>query len=337
MVPEVPDTVPPREPPAGTGAAAVGPQPGQVVTVDLRAARASALAREALLEQAIAQHGQLEQTLKSLQDRVGALAAAAGKAVRDLARARLELRDRAVDAYVRGRTFDTAPLDVNQAGPEAQRSALLTVVVDRDRAAVQRVKELQAKVTADQAKVAKELTDTQSKVEQAKVDEAQALLDLGYAKLDLAVSNAGGNIVIHGFVFPVADPHTFREDFGDPRQPDTPLAHPHQGCDIVATQGTELYAAERGVITQLSEGGLGGTTLWLKGESGTAYYYAHLFAYAPRLHPGQLVEGGDLVGYVGQTGDATGPHLHFEVHPGGGAAVDPYPILLAVDKLRRSP
>ncbi|MEY2431648.1 MAG: hypothetical protein QOC92_1373 [Acidimicrobiaceae bacterium] len=336
VVPDVSITVPPRDPPTGAGAEAVAPPPGQVVAVDLRAARASALAREAVLEQAITHFGELEQSLKSLQDRVSALEVAARRAVRDLAIARLELRDRAVDAYVRGTGFDTIPLDANDSGPEAQRTALLGAVLDRDRAAVQRVKELQAKVTADQAKTAKELSDTQSQLERAKVDQAQALLDLGYAKLDLAVSKAGGKIVIHGFVFPVADPHTFTEDFGDPRQPDTPLAHFHQGCDVVAAEGTELYAAERGVITQLSEGGLGGTSLWLKGESGTAYYYAHLSAYAPRLHPGQLVEGGDLVGFVGHTGDAYGPHLHFEVHPGGGSAVDPYPILLAVEQLRRS-
>ncbi|WP_217550886.1 M23 family metallopeptidase, partial [Pantoea sp. GbtcB22] len=76
---------------------------------------------------------------------------------------------------------------------------------------------------------------------------------------------------------------------------------------------------------------LGGQQLWLKGESGTSYYYAHLSAYAPDLKVGQLVDAGTLVGLVGHTGDAYGPHLHFEVHPGGGPAIDPYPILVAAD------
>src|SRR5262249_51542322 len=158
----------------------------------------------------------------------------------------------------------------------------------------------------------------------ARVNEVQALADLNTAQFDLAVTTAGGNIVVHGFVFPVASPHSFTSDFGAPR-----TGHTHQGVDIVAAEGTELFAAERGIVTQVSSDGLGGNGLWLKGESGTYYYYAHLSAYVLGLAAGQLVEAGQLVGYVGHTGDATGPHLHFEVHPNGGPAIDPYPILLA--------
>jgi murein DD-endopeptidase MepM/ murein hydrolase activator NlpD len=176
------------------------------------------------------------------------------------------------------------------------------------------------------------LTETQSQLEQARVSEVQAQIALFDARLDLAVSSVGGTLVIHGFVFPVADPHTFQEDFGDPRMPGTEFAHFHEGCDIVAAEGTELYAAERGVITQINGSYLGGNGLWVKGESGTSYYYVHLSAYAQGLRIGQLVEAGALVGYVGHTGDAFGPHLHFEVHPAGGPAVDPYPLLLVADK-----
>ena len=128
-----------------------------------------------------------------------------------------------------------------------------------------------------------------------------------------------------------------REDFGDPRLPGTEFAHFHQGCDVVADEGTELYAAERGVITQISASLLGGNQLWLKGESGTSYYYAHLSKYAPNLQSGQVVDAGDLVGFVGHTGDAYGPHLHFEVHPGGGSAIDPYPLLLVADQQQQTP
>ena len=81
---------------------------------------------------------------------------------------------------------------------------------------------------------------------------------------------------------------------------------------------------------------LGGTKLWLKGESGTYYYYAHLKAFAEGLANGDVVEAGDLVGVVGDTGNAKGgaPHLHFEIHPDGGPAVNPYPLLKVVDELR---
>lgn len=327
-VPDVSITVPPRDPPDG-----VAPQPGRVVSVNPRGARASVLARQAAYTEAVERRAQLDQDLTSLQNRIGELAAAARQAVLDLASAKRELTARAVDAYVRGNEFDTVSFEPGlDAGPAAQRSAMLGVIVDHDRAAIERVRELQAKVSADQEQTAKQLTDVQSLLEQAQVDESQAEIDLFDAKLDLAVSSVGGTLVIHGFVFPVADPHTFQEDFGDPRLPDTEFAHLHEGCDVGAAEGTELYAAERGVITEISSSLLGGTQLWLKGESGTFYYYAHLSAYARGLRTAQLVEAGELVGYVGHTGDAYGPHLHFEVHPNGGTAIDPYPLLLVADQ-----
>jgi murein DD-endopeptidase MepM/ murein hydrolase activator NlpD len=83
---------------------------------------------------------------------------------------------------------------------------------------------------------------------------------------------------------------------------------------------------------------LGGTKLWIKGESGTYYYYAHLSAFEEGLTVGQVVEAGDVVGLVGTTGNARGgaPHLHFEIHPDGGMAVNPYPLLKVVDELSRA-
>jgi murein DD-endopeptidase MepM/ murein hydrolase activator NlpD len=334
-VPVVPDTVPPREAPAPSGPSSVVPPQGRVVKVDLRGARANAVARQAAYEAAVAHRTDLENTLATLQDQVGQIQGASAQAVRDLADAKTELRDRAVAAYVRGGSNDVVPdLSAVDLEAELQRGALIGAVVDRDRDAVDRVKALQAKLTRDQANTAAQLTDTQSQLDQARVDEAQAQFDLFNAKLDLAVSTVGGSLVIHGFVFPVADPHTFQEDFGDARLPGTEFAHTHQGCDVVAAEGTELYAAERGVITQISDSTLGGHGLWIKGESGTYYYYAHLSAYAKNLRGGQIVEAGDLVGYVGHTGDAYGPHLHFEVHPNGGPAIDPYPLLLVADQQR---
>jgi murein DD-endopeptidase MepM/ murein hydrolase activator NlpD len=290
------------------------------------------LARQAAYTEAVANRTQVEQDLTRLQSHIGELAATARQAVLDLAKAKRELTERAVDAYVRGTGFDTVPFEPDiDAGPDAQRSTLMSVIVDHDRAAIDRVRELQARVSADQVQTATQLTDAQSQLEQAKVDEDQAEIDLFDAKLDLAVSSVGGSLVIHGFVFPVAAPHSFTEDFGDPRLPGTEFAHFHEGCDIAAAESTELYAAERGVITEVSASLLGGNQLWLKGESGTSYYYAHLSAYARGLRAGQVVEPGALVGYVGHTGDAYGPHLHFEVHPAGQAAIDPYPLLLVAD------
>jgi murein DD-endopeptidase MepM/ murein hydrolase activator NlpD len=117
----------------------------------------------------------------------------------------------------------------------------------------------------------------------------------------------------------------------------TEFAHAHQGTDIMAPMGTPLVACERGIVSKIGTDSLGGNKLWLKGESGTFYYYAHLSRFADGLRDGQLVDAGTLIGYVGDTGNAQGgaPHLHFEIHPDGGAAVNPYPLLKVVDQLNR--
>ena len=107
----------------------------------------------------------------------------------------------------------------------------------------------------------------------------------------------------------------------------TVYEHWHEGTDIFAPAGTPLLAVERGVVSRMGNEVLGGTILWLKGESGTSYYYAHLSAFAPGITPGMVVESGTVLGFVGNTGNArtTPPHLHFEIHPGGGAPINPYP------------
>jgi murein DD-endopeptidase MepM/ murein hydrolase activator NlpD len=99
--------------------------------------------------------------------------------------------------------------------------------------------------------------------------------------------------------------------------------------------GTPLLAVENGVIANVGVGTLGGTKLWVYGESGTRYYYAHLIAYADGIVEGTPVRAGDVIGYVGNTGNAitTPPHCHFEIHPDGGDAIDPYPLLHAVDQI----
>jgi hypothetical protein len=105
--------------------------------------------------------------------------------------------------------------------------------------------------------------------------------------------------------------------------PEVPV-HVHMGNDIMAASGTPIVAPFEGYASA-STGELGGLEVRVRGDEGYVYN-AHLSAYGQLGH----VQAGDVIGYVGITGDATGPHDHFEWHPGNGLAVDPNPLLSVV-------
>ncbi len=93
--------------------------------------------------------------------------------------------------------------------------------------------------------------------------------------------------------------------------------------------GTPISACVDGVISKVADGSIGGISLWLSGDDGVVYYYGHMSGYMPGVAPGLRVHTGDIVGFVGDSGNAKGtyPHLHFEMHPGGGPAVSPKAVL----------
>jgi murein DD-endopeptidase MepM/ murein hydrolase activator NlpD len=106
--------------------------------------------------------------------------------------------------------------------------------------------------------------------------------------------------------------------------------HIHAAIDILAPRGTPVLSATDGIVTKLRVSGAGGLTVYINDSLGTEYYYAHLDHYAAWLHEGMPVRRGDVIAYVGTTGNAPAqtPHLHFAIEQ-NGAPVDPYPILLA--------
>ncbi len=166
--------------------------------------------------------------------------------------------------------------------------------------------------------------------------------------LAAAASAAPAGKVPTQIVFPLVGPaQYFANDFGSPRP-----QGPHQGDDIMSVRHAPAVAAEAGRVEFETGSSRAGCMLRLHGRSGTEYVYIHLnndltagndnrgtcvqgVAFAKGLRSGDKVTAGQLVGYVGDSGDADGlqPHLHFEVHPNGRAAVDPYPTLQAAQRL----
>ncbi len=108
----------------------------------------------------------------------------------------------------------------------------------------------------------------------------------------------------------------------------------HEGVDLIAAEGLQLYAVVDGTISKQYVdfvGSTAGNGLRVAQDNGTYFTYLHLSAFAEGIAVGTRVTAGQLIGYVGQTGSAATPHLHFEVHPASGGAVNPYPLIKAID------
>jgi murein DD-endopeptidase MepM/ murein hydrolase activator NlpD len=120
-------------------------------------------------------------------------------------------------------------------------------------------------------------------------------------------------------------PYSYVDSWGAPRSG----GRSHQGTDVMAPHGARVFAFVNGVVSRESSSANGGIQLYLQGDNGVEYFYAHLSGYA--VSAGTRVRAGQLIAYNGQTGNAaaTAPHVHFEVHLSGGP-VNPYPYLKPV-------
>jgi len=140
--------------------------------------------------------------------------------------------------------------------------------------------------------------------------------------VDIGLSAEQAMVIGFGH-FPIAGEAQYGDDFLEPRGGST---SGHQGEDMQAAQGTPVRAPEDGTVSYGEDSGCGKS---FHLTTATGYYLGcHLVAFA-ELGSGTSVTQGQIIGFVGSTGASTGPHLHFEVHPGGGAAVNPKPILNA--------
>lgn len=194
-----------------------------------------------------------------------------------------------------------------------------------------------ARVALDQSR---ELLDDR----QMRLDELQADLDVQARELSAALDQAqdratglktmldrqvridrGVQDGIYACIFDSA--YRFRDTWGAPRSG----GRRHKGTDVMAPYRQPVYAFTSGVIGRNSQSGLGGIGLYLRGDDGNVYYYAHLDSIDADGRTGQRVAAGQLIARNGYTGNANpgAPHVHFEIHPGGGAAINPYQWLAA--------
>lgn len=145
---------------------------------------------------------------------------------------------------------------------------------------------------------------------------SQLLQYAGQGRTVIRASRTG----IRGFVCPVVGPVAFGHSFGQ-RRP----GHIHKGVDMMGDYGQTLVAVLPGRIVSLDGGSGYGLTVLLRDIGGDEWLYAHMQSRSVRV--GDSVVPGEVVGKMGCTGRCYGPHVHFEWHPGGGAAHDPYSLL----------
>jgi Peptidase family M23 len=168
----------------------------------------------------------------------------------------------------------------------------------------------------------------------------------GLALVFVATSAAhAAKTTVPPLLFPIVGAVDYHDDFGEPRG-----SLPHQGNDLLADKRAPAVAVEDGTVHYWTTSASAGCMLYLYGDSGTMYEYIHLNndLTAKNDNKGTCVQGvaytvadkarvvaGEQIGYVGDSGDANGihPHLHFEVHPNGKKAVDPFPYLKKAARL----
>lgn len=145
-------------------------------------------------------------------------------------------------------------------------------------------------------------------------------------------SSGGGSSGGSGWVsleaLPTQGPCWYSDSWGHPRSG----GRRHVGTDVFTVGGEYVYAVADGALTSRKwsqPGNISGNAWRLTANDGTAYFYAHLSDFAPDLGVGSRVRAGQIIGWVGRTGNTVVDHLHFEIRPDGGSPVNPYPILRA--------
>lgn len=217
-------------------------------------------------------------------------------------------------------TAITAEMDrlKDQVAADTERTNALRVEAD---AVMVRMSELfeEAEATASEATVAFQQASAALEEERRRRDEIRAALGAPAEGVPMWVTP--------GFICPINGPSAFIDSWHAPRSG----GRLHKGTDMFSPRGTPLVAVADGTV-QHSFNALGGNVVWLFADHGVNYFYAHLDSFAGGLHNGQRVGKGQVIGYIGDTGNpAPGAyHLHFGIYPGGIIAVNPYSTVLGI-------
>lgn len=281
---------------------------------------------------------QLEADIATRKRELRALADREQELEIEIARTRRVLEERAREAFKQGGGdlgAIAAMVDSRAPGEMMARAATLDVLARRDQAAIETAESLQVQLDQTRALRRAAIADLGDLRREA-LATAETLGDqlegLQTRERTLELKAARQADVRRGpqqgiYACILQEPFTYIDSWGFARSG----GRSHKGTDVMAPHGNEVYAFTAGTV-RLSSNRLGGVVAYLDGDDGHRYYYAHLAGYAPGLASGARVEPGQLIATNGNSGNARGgaAHVHFEVHPGGGGAVNPYPWLRPV-------
>jgi murein DD-endopeptidase MepM/ murein hydrolase activator NlpD len=307
-------------------------------------ARARERALRAELQQATAELQDTEASLAKAEDRLTFDRGRLRVARRQLATTRTAVAGQAAAMYRSGGLLVASALLERDPEGVPDRIELATVLVSRQAQTIEDAKVAESSYRSTLGRVtesyqhAKALRDRAGRAVrrlEASLEEAQAV-QTRLARLEqrrqaqtpaapaapaarAAPASRGGIACI------LARPYSYVDTWGAARS----SGRTHQGTDVMAPYGAQVYAYTAGVVSRESTSTNGGLQLYLQGDNGVEYFYAHLSRYA--VPAGTRVRAGQLVAYNGQTGNAqyTAPHVHFEVHPGGPGStpVNPFPYV----------
>lgn len=318
--------------------AAVAPRPAEAATV---AETRKALERvRAEVRQAGREFDRALLALENTEDRIAATDKRMAAESKNLAAAEVLLGQRADSMYRGGGQAGVVEFVLGAASWEdfVTRLDYATLIATSDAGLVQNVKDTRARLArnkrdleaarktqaADVAVFKKKRAAVAARLRSKQAQYDKLLSELAAA---MAREHPGrGNYPPgpNGQVFPVQGVYYYSDTWGAARSG----GRHHKGTDIMARTGTPCVATTDGTV-RIKSGGLGGLCIYLTGDNGWEYYYAHLSGYAVR---GGRVKAGQLIGYVGATGNARGgaPHLHFQMGPHGNW-INPYPYLRCME------